>query len=35
MYTTNHLDKVRRIDVHWFNTGVGIMNVAKHSYVHD
>ena len=35
MYTTNHLDKVGRIDMEWFNMGVGTVNVANHLYVHD
>jgi len=35
MYTTNHLNKVRRTDMQWFNMGVGIMNVANHLNVHD
>ena len=34
MYTTNHLDKVGRIDRQWFNMGVRIMNVANHLDVH-
>jgi len=34
MYTTNHLDKVRRIDMEWFNMGVEIMNVGNHLDVH-
>jgi len=35
MYMTNHLDKVGRIDMQWFNMGVEIMNVANHLDVHD
>ena len=36
MYTTNHLDKVGRINMQWFNMGVGIMNIAaNHLDVHD
>jgi len=34
MYTANHLDKVGRIDMKWFNIGVGIINVANLLHVH-
>jgi len=35
MYTTNQLFKVGKTHTHWFNMGVGVMNVANYLDVHD
>jgi len=35
MYTTNQLFKVGITQRHWFNMGVGVMNVANHLDIQD